>query len=259
MKTGLIKIKRFFLPAFILFLLAAGLLFNNCRSTKKSMELTTAPEQLQTFSNVQGRLITINFEKGASFNYPLMAIWAEDPEGKYLQTLYVAKSIAKGVFEHGDASEGKWLPGPLRRPAALPYWGHKRGIQAPDGLYIPDKDHPMPDAVTGATPQSDFILTSRLLDTTITKFIVLFEINQTWDWNQYWHNNRYPDDDEYKTSCQPAVVYAANIDLADKKPYYELKPVGHSHYSGQDGKLYTDLSTLTTALEITKRITVRVK
>jgi hypothetical protein len=37
-----------------------------------------------------------------------------------------------------------------------------------------------------------------------------------------------------------------------------MKPVGHGHYSGIDGSLTTDLSTLTTALEIAKSITVRI-
>lgn len=255
----LFKIKRLSIPAFVIFLTVFGFLFHNCQQTKKNIASTSAPEQLQTLSNEKGRQITINFEKGASFNHPLMAIWVEDAEGKYLQTIYVAESIARGVFQHGDASEGKWLPGEVRRPAALPYWGHKRGIKAPDGLYIPDKDHPMPDAVTGATPQNNFVLTSRLTDSSLTKFTVLFEINQTWDWNQYWHNNRYPDDEEYKTSCQPAVVYATDINLAENKSHYELKPIGHSHYSGKNGELYTDLSTLTTALDIARKITVSVE
>ena len=85
-----------------------------------------------------------------------MAIWVEDTSGKYIQDLYVAESIAKGVFRHGIGSEGKWKPGEIRRPAALPYWGHKRGIKADDGLYIPSAKNPLPDAYTGATPTESF-------------------------------------------------------------------------------------------------------
>jgi hypothetical protein len=39
---------------------------------------------------------------------------------------------------------------------------------------------------------------------------------------------------------------------------YYLNPIGHSHYSGKDGLLYTDLSTFTTALQIAEKIVVRV-
>ena len=38
------------------------------------------------------------------------------------------------------------------------------------------------------------------------------EINQNWDWNEYWTNDKYPDDENYKMSCQPALVYEAVID-----------------------------------------------
>ena len=35
-----------------------------------------------------------------------------------------------------------------------------------------------------------------------------------------------------------------------------MKIIGHSHYSGKDGNLYPDLSTLTTAVQIVKSIKV---
>ncbi len=40
---------------------------------------------------------------------------------------------------------------------------------------------------------------------------------------------------------------------------YYLNPVGHSHYSGADGKLYSNLKTFTTALEIFESITLKIK
>lgn len=29
---------------------------------------------------------------------------------------------------------------------------------------------------------------------------VFLEVNQTWDWNEYWTNNKYPDDFDYTTA-----------------------------------------------------------
>ena len=49
--------------------------------------------------------------------------------------------------------------GTKRAPQTLPYWAHKRGIKATDGLYMPDHQNPVPDAYTGATPVTGFILT----------------------------------------------------------------------------------------------------
>ena len=213
-------------------------------------------QHLTTHSGMNGIHLSIDFRKGAAFNYPLMAIWAEDTSGHYLQDIYVAQSIAKGIFRHGNAYSGKWLPGEIRRPAALPYWGHRRGVKADDGLFIPDARNPLPDAVTGATPTTSFKLESVLSGPIPRAFYVLFEINQPWDWNAFWTNNKYPDDEDYKTSGQPAVVYRTLVNLDSPQKTYPMHPIGHSHYSGKDGNLYTDLSSLTTALHLADSILV---
>ncbi len=92
----------------------------------------------------------------------------------------------------------------------------------------------------------------------LRKFRVLFEINQTWDWNEFWTNNKFPDDEEYKTSCQPALVYLAIIDLHNPEDEYVMEIIGRSHHSGANGELYGDLETLTTALHIAEEIVVRI-
>ncbi|MBN1186335.1 MAG: hypothetical protein JXB49_28925 [Bacteroidales bacterium] len=240
---------------YFLVILLTGLLFSNC-SSKGKQQAPLIYDTLYTNAEVSGFEIIIDFKKGISHNYPLMAIWTEDTSGNYLQTLYVAESIAKGVFNYGQTKSGKWMPGEIRRPASLPYWAHKRGVKEADGLYIPTPQTALPDAITGATPQTNFLLKSFIKPETPKQFYVLFEINQTWDWNEYWTNNKYPDDDEYKTSCQPALVYSAKIDLSKRPVNSIMKPIGHSHYSGNDGTLTTDLSTLTTALHIAEEIRV---
>jgi hypothetical protein len=226
-------------------------------SSQREQSRVPEPVVIETMPSTEGPRLEVHFARGKSFNHPLMAIWVEDMEGNYLQTLYVAQSIAKGVFLHGDASTGRWMPGEIRRPAALPYWGHQRGIQAEDGLYLPSAKSPLPDAVTGATPKGDFVLRTRLNMDIPRSFRLLFEINQTWDWNEYWTNLKFPDDPEYKTSSQPALVYAVAIDRDEGINQWTLQPIGHSHYSGKDGSLTSDLSTLTTALQIAREIVVR--
>ncbi len=215
-----------------------------------------APEIIITNISGSGNTLKVVFTSGKEHNHPLMAIWIENMDGQYIQSLYVAESIAKGFFSYGDESSGKWEPGEKRRPAALPYWGHQRGVVANDGLYIPTPTNPLPDAYSGATPKGDFVLETKSDSTMDGKFRVLFEINQSWDWNKYWTNNKYPDDKEYKTSSQPSVVYAVTIDPESAIKEYYLNPIGHGHYSGANGLLYTDLSSLSTALEIAKSIKI---
>lgn len=216
-----------------------------------------SPDEYSYNENAPGPSVTISFRQGENHNYPLMAIWVEDLDGNFIQTLFVAKSIGKGVFDHGDASEGKWKAGEVRRPAALPVWSHKRGIKAEDGLFIPSAKMPVADACTGPTPPQDFVLKTKFDQEPPGKFNIFFEINQTWDWNEYWTNNKFPDNDEYKTSCQPSLVYKAEINRDDPNSEYIMKVIGHGHYAGEDGEINTDLSTMTTALKIASEIKIQ--
>lgn len=236
-----------------------GYSFSQGTDQEKKKKKKQQPETLAFQTNVEGAGLTleVSLVKGPAHNHPMMAIWIEDTAGNYIQTLYVNQSVATSIYGHGDKSTGAWQPGVLRRPAALPYWGHRRGIQASDGLYIPDPDDPVADAYTGATPPGNFILNTRTDEPVEGKFNVLFEINQSWDWNDYWNNGRFPEDYEYRTSAQPSVVYLVTIDPSDDIGAYTLQPIGHSHYGGADGNLYTDISTLTTALEIINEVKVK--
>ena len=218
-------------------------------------------EHLSISTNVEGKgtEMRVEFVKGSGHNHPLMAIWVEDMDGNYLQTLYVAESIARGVFDYGDKHTGKWMAGEISRPAALPYWAHKRNVLNDIGNYMPKPGFEVPDAYSGATPKANFTLQTRTDNPMPPKFRVLMEINQTWDWNRYWTNSMYPDEPEYKTSAQPAVVYATEVDTGSSQMEYEMKPIGHSHYAGADGKLYKDLGTLTTALKIVEEVKLILK
>ena len=249
-----------------LWLLLTGLItifsMHSCKpaSEGKSSQGRKADPLTLITSNPAGKGSLIEFEmrKGKAHNHPTFAIWIEDTNGLYIQTLFVTKSFGQGIYAHGDKSDGTWKPGEVMRPAALPYWAHKRGPGA-DGILVPTANEKVPDAYSGATPAGNFRLDSRTDNPLKGKVKIMFEINQPWDWNEFWTNSLYPEDAEYKTSCQPALVYSAWIDLDSRAKVTELKPIGHSHYSGKDGLLYTDLSTITTALYIAEYITVRVK
>lgn len=205
--------------------------------------------------------ITIEFDvkKGKAFGYPLMAMWIEDEKGDYVQSLFVPKSIASSEFNYGNEGE----PDFVRRPEAIPYWAHKRGVKAADGLYIPLGKAYDIDAVSGATPTSDFIIKSKANLGKLEKFKVLMEINQSYDWNEFYSKNKFPNDKIYSGSGQvgqPAIVYSVDVDLNQIKSSknYLLEAVGHSHHSGKTGDLYADMSNITTALEIIDRGIVKI-
>lgn len=209
--------------------------------------------------NNNGTLISIQFEKGKEHNHPIFAVWLADEAGKYLQTLYVSESIGKGVYNRVDRKTGKWQSGVIQRPATAPYWAHQRNIKNQFGTYMPTPEQPVLDAYTGATPSNSFELKCKTETKLNGRYKVMLELNQTWDWNESWTNNRYPNDKDYKTSSQPALVYEADIDTNNSNVEISMKPIGHSHYSGANGSLTTDLSSITTALKIAKSITVKVQ
>ena len=223
--------------------------------------LTFAAKKQEAFTSYSygsaktGSSLILKFEKGKQHNHPLFAVWLADRNGKFIETLYVSESIGKGIFPRVDRKKGAWMAGALQRPAALPYWAHQRNILNEFGTYNPTPAHPEVDGCTGATPQSSFLLnlkTTKVLEGTYQVFV---ELNQSWDWNEFWYNNRFPDDKEYVTSSQPALVYSVLIDTRQKKSY-PLNPVGYSSHDGSDGSLNPDLTTLTTALKIAKSISV---
>jgi hypothetical protein len=247
-RPGLIRQSGFLLLSLAL---SALISFQACSSQRGGGAAAAEPELLFANRDAAGLLLEVEFRKGPAHNHPLMAVWIEDTAGNYIETLYVAASIGTGIFGHGRVTAGHWEPGPVKRPAALPYWWHKYG-----GL--PDVDNPVPDAITGPTPTGDFRLQAVSTAMLPDVFYVLLEVNQSWDWNEYWTNTRYPGNADYMSSSQPALVYAARLEKGGETAVYEMKLIGHSHYAGADGELYRDISTFTTAKNIAAAIRVRI-
>lgn len=238
-------------------LLAAG----GCSagSLYRQAGLNTEREIIDTNHDGNGPGIEVDFYRGKAFYHPLVAVWIGDQTGRFIQTLYVSRSVATGIFEYARQEGGHWVKDEKRAPQSLPYWAHQRGVKASDGLYVPEPSSRVPDAYSGASPASGFVLRSRADDELPPVFRVYLEVNQNWDWNEYWTNDRFPGDENYSWSCQPAVVYEAVVDTRQPGKQFTMKPVGHSHWSGKTGELFPDLSTLTTALEIADSVIVRIR
>lgn len=210
--------------------------------------------------------IRISIEKGDEWlhNFPLflginkknppqIAIWTEDTEGHYLSTIYVTHKIATQTWQAAGGN---------RRKEALPHWCYSRGVKYEDGLYLPTKKSPLTDAVTGATPKGSFDV--KLTPTgKIKKFIVKVEINHSTDWNDAYPKSAQQGDSNYsggkEGSGQPALVYAAEVNLTSGEKEFQLNLIGHSSPDGSDGGITTDISSITTALNIVKSITINLK
>jgi len=206
--------------------------------------------------------IAIELKKGEGFQYPLFAVWAEDSIGNYIETLYISRVISSSTFDYGKKVDDNWKSAIVRRPEALPYWSHKRDVKASDGLFVPLNNALDLDAVSGATPTSNFILKSK--SNLNSKYKIFVEVNQSYDWNEYYTENKFPNDLIYSGTGQvgqPSLIYSAEIksDEVKSKPYYLMALIGHGHHSGKNGDLYTDLKNITTAKTIVDRIIISIK
>ena len=186
-------------------------------------------------------------------NPPQIAVWLEDTEGNYLSTIYVSHKIATQSWQ---------MAGGNRRKEALPHWCYSRGVQYADGLYLPTKNEPLVDGISGATPRGGFSV-KVTPNESLRKFLVKVEVNHSTDWNEAYPKSAKEGEPNYsggkEGSGQPAVVYAALVDLESDRKEFEAELLGHSSPDGNSGRIYEDISELTTALHIVERITVQIK
>ena len=232
----------------------------------RSLNLS-AYEILEMGTNKELRL-TIDLLRAEHYWHPQMAVWTEDTLGNYLETVFVSKATAKGLFFGGRSKENfkefdtkKDAVGDYRRVNALPVWSHQRGVRDADGWYVPSRETPLPDGITGATFTDNFKLLSSVDPR--SKFKLKIEINVAFDDNEHYSEFDFPDDDVFHSGTgqlgQPSIVFEAQVDLNDNKKYYLMELIGRGHHSGQTGEIYRDLSTLTTALSIVERIVVGIE
>lgn len=113
-------------------------------------------------------------------NPPQIAIWLEDMQGNYLSTVYVSHKIATQDWQMAKGN---------RRKEALPHWCYSRGIRYDDGLYLPTKDKPVVDGISGATPCESFDVKLRTANH-LKHFVVKVEVNHSTDFNDYFPKKR---------------------------------------------------------------------
>jgi hypothetical protein len=237
------------------------------RNTLSENEVALSDYQLFDHTNGKEEELTLDFFKGKHFWHPQVAIWLEDSSGKYVETLLVTTSTARGLFYSGRSAstfrETDRIKAeentPTRRVDALPYWSHKRGHRYADGFFSPPPTEPLIDAITGATPKDNFYFTSSPSSLqNLTTFKIVVEVNVAFDENEFYSEYDFLEDSLYHGGTgllgQPSLIYSATIRNTDPSRYYILTLDGHGHHSGTTGELFQDTQSITTAKYIVERI-----
>ncbi|WP_045859173.1 hypothetical protein [Teredinibacter purpureus] len=239
-----------------------------------------------------GRELKVDFKMGQAFHWPQYAIWIESLDGSFIQPLFVTESVATNTFKNKvwlsdsatvlnsnpfdkkefefeslfsedyneNASNNKF------RVESLPVFLHKfnktDSAVGTEGDTEGDTNGIPLDGYTGATLFDNYILSQKIKNTAIQQFNVFFEINQSFDFNEYYSSDRFPHDKVYSGdgfSAQPSVIYHAQIDFNSPTTLYPMSLAGHGHHSGQNGEIHPEVGKLTTALKLVDRILIDVR
>lgn len=169
---------------------------------------------------------------------PTYAIWIEDLDENYIGTYYVTEKFYQWTRNSGDN-----IP---EKIGVLPYWWHKQ------------RGAPLTDAVTRATPKYDLTIKNAIRSLP-QKFVIKMEVNNSFDYNDYYTEDGTMGTVGTKDGGQPALVYSAVVDLSQPSREYEMSIIGHSSPDGGDGELYSDTTTVTTARQIIDKVMVRIE
>lgn len=184
-------------------------------------------------------------------NPPQFAIWIEDTAGNYVSTIFATYKIAT---ESWVSNKGN------RRKESLPHWCYQRGVVYDDGLYLPTKENPLTDGITGATPKTDKKINLHPNKLSLP-FVIKAEFNHSVDFNDFYPSNAKEGNFNYsggeEGSGQPAIVYATTINNNAKE--FVLQPIGHSSPDGSNGMIYKNMNELTSAKSIVKSIKLTLK
>lgn len=192
-------------------------------------------------------------------NAPQMAAWCETTDGTFLATLFVTERLGTQGWRGAPADPTPTAE--IRRPESLPVWAHRHGRVYADGLRVPTREQPAPDAVTAATPKEGFTLET-LLPAGYDELVVFFEINHSADFNECFGADLPSDHPKYSGgpwgSGQPALVYRAHVSTAEPPETTMLVLVGHASPDGSAGGIEPDLSEVTTARRIVSEVDITV-
>ena len=170
--------------------------------------------------------VAVNPGEAYSKRAPQIAVWVEDSDGTYIDTLFVTKK----------ASGNKWIGSPKDgRPESLPDWYKSKGQNPAEKI---SKDEV--DATTSATPKKGIVISKDLELEKGKTYVFKCQVNQSFDYNEYYTKKNSGVDG------QPAVLYSGSIIPNGKEIEIKLE-------------LKTKKDFLTTADKIIESIYVIVK
>ena len=171
--------------------------------------------------------------KSTGENWYQLALWLEDENGKYVDTLYVTSSVGREGLGNGYM---KIFGITIREaPGSLPVWAHSRNVTYGDSYY-PTKKQPLPDAMTSATIKASEFMKSFNLSNDVAQIL------GEQAWNCLLEINVSRDD-------TPSMVFRATV-TPDGPGIAPFVFAGYGEENGRDGKFHEHKEADQSRLEI---------
>ncbi len=163
--------------------------------------------------------VTVYIGAGSSWvkRAPQCAVWIEEKDGAFVDTLYVTKSANSRLWKFSP-KEG--------RPESLPVWYHASGVNPAIGS---EKKF---DAVSGATPKQGLQCQKEVSLEKGRTYRIRVELNQSFDYNSLWTKKNSG------VNGQPSIIYEARFTAADSIPEVEMHMLGLGSVDGSDGDIH---------------------
>jgi hypothetical protein len=174
-------------------------------------------------------------------NPPQMAIWLRNQEDGSVRTVMVTYRMGAGDWK-----------GKTTCSICLPYWischNRQTGASGP-----PTREHPVPDAITYATPKDQLIVNTSVPKGTRWRYFI--EVNVSGDFNTDFPKQSSDGRSDRDGNGQPSVVYGGTIEAVSGMT---SKPVvlGRTDQYEPVVKLTKNTEGITTALELLSTLTV---
>lgn len=171
----------------------------------KKIILSLIALTVSAFSFAEKISIAVNPGEVYKKRAPQMALWVEDADGTFVETLYVTKK----------AAANKWIGKPKEgRPESLPDWYKAKGQNPAEKIAKEDLD-----ATTSATPKKGIVIEKELELEKNRTYVFKCQVNQSFDYNDFYTKENSGVDG------QPAVLYSGELipDGTEKEIKLELK------------------------------------
>ncbi len=203
--------------------------------------------------------ININVTPGEHWNHsfkmglmtvhttPQLAMWLADSSGVYLTTLKVTQKSAESRYKGARDS----------RPSSLPIWSFARGEMSERGNYMPSRKMPLSDVITSASPTADTTVQCQIPDSLVDQTLRIYvEVNSSMDYNEFYTDTEDETHPGFNGAVngQPSILLEA-LYVPSESFEVEFTTIAHGEPAGRSGEMFTDLSNVTSALQLVSKIT----